>query len=514
MAAAATELRTFPIFRTSLELSDRNAYTGAVAIARQWIGSKCGPGRALEEGAHVAFETPDARGAIREVAHEDGRIWAARLEDLRDEGKGRIWTTDLFVERRGAGLVRFGAELMLRAVGGATERFGHSRPRVVREILAQLSAEADGVALTEAAEQVDDDAIGSFVDLLTGPRRLPVIALSRDEDGKTAIDPANLARDLAGGAHLRILDSEASWELTRRLGKAWSVYKGAIRIYLPGVSEDDDPFRHPLSFSTPFRTEKAQLAWLAERVLPHGFRDRDQDARFWRIGLLRQLAAPAAADTSAEVEALRARLEQAERDRETAEALMAEADAARERAEQEAARLGSELDALRKTLAALPSAASGRGASAADVAPLITEQLTVADALRLVEVLFPDRLVVLEPAKTSADHSGAFRHPKRALDLLWTLATDYWAKLAGGQGDVEARRVFGNSYAPKEASTLAQRGRDLRTFRCNGMDIFMERHLKIGVKDSPAETLRIHFHWDGEARRIVIGHCGPHIPFG
>lgn len=513
MVAATTELRTSPIFRTSFELTDRDAYARAVAIARDWIGGKCGPGHVLGEGAHVPFETTDARGIIREVAHEDGRIWAARLEDCREEQEGRIWTTDLFVERRGAGLVRFGAELVLRAAGRAVERFGHSRPRVVREILAQLSAEADGVALTEKAESVAADDLDSFVDLLTRPRRLPVVALSRDEAGATPVDPATLARDLAGGAHLRILDSGASWELTRRLGKAWSVYNRAIRIYLPGVSEEDDPFRHPLSLWNALRTEKAQMAWLAERVLPFGFRDRDQDARFWRIGLVRQIGGPGAEGASAEVEDLKARLDQAERDRDTAEALMAEADAAREKAEQEAARLASEHDALRRSLAVLPSAASGQGASAADVAPLVTGELTVADALRLVEVLFPDRLVVLEPAKRAARQSDSFRYPERALDLLWTLATSYWATLVGGEGDTEARRVFGNSYAPKEAETLTQRGRELRTFCWNGEDIFMEKHLKIGVKDSAAETLRIHFHWDGVGKRIVIGHCGPHIPF-
>lgn len=41
----------------------------------------------------------------------------------------------------------------------------------------------------------------------------------------------------------------------------------------------------------------------------------------------------------------------------------------------------------------------------------------------------------------------------------------------------------------------------------------MEQHLKIGVKDSPAEALRIHFAWVADERKIVIGHCGPHLDF-
>ncbi len=39
----------------------------------------------------------------------------------------------------------------------------------------------------------------------------------------------------------------------------------------------------------------------------------------------------------------------------------------------------------------------------------------------------------------------------------------------------------------------------------------MFQYLKIGVKDSVHETWRTYFTWDPKARRIVIGHCGPHL---
>ena len=40
----------------------------------------------------------------------------------------------------------------------------------------------------------------------------------------------------------------------------------------------------------------------------------------------------------------------------------------------------------------------------------------------------------------------------------------------------------------------------------------MWQHLKIGVKDSLSRTLRIHFFWDPGAGKVVIGHCGKHLP--
>ena len=42
----------------------------------------------------------------------------------------------------------------------------------------------------------------------------------------------------------------------------------------------------------------------------------------------------------------------------------------------------------------------------------------------------------------------------------------------------------------------------------------MLKHLKIGIKDSLSETLRVHFEWLADEKRIVIGHCGGHLPFG
>jgi len=40
----------------------------------------------------------------------------------------------------------------------------------------------------------------------------------------------------------------------------------------------------------------------------------------------------------------------------------------------------------------------------------------------------------------------------------------------------------------------------------------MFRHLKIGIADDPTQTIRVHFHWDATRRKIVIGHCGEHLP--
>jgi hypothetical protein len=92
------------------------------------------------------------------------------------------------------------------------------------------------------------------------------------------------------------------------------------------------------------------------------------------------------------------------------------------------------------------------------------------------------------------------------------LSEDYYEALLEGKGDQFAKNAFGNgSFAAKEASTLSNDGKDRRTFSYGGSEILMEKHLKHGVKDSLADTLRIHFEWIPGKKLLVIGHCGKHL---
>src|SRR5262249_38597658 len=107
-----------------------------------------------------------------------------------------------------------------------------------------------------------------------------------------------------------------------------------------------------------------------------------------------------------------------------------------------------------------------------------------------------------------------FKFPEKVGQLLWLLATEYRAALVSGKGDTEARKVLGSAYAACESETTGQNGgaKAMRTFDYQGEQVTMEKHLKVGVKESDARTARVYFHWDSERGRIVIGHCGPHLP--
>ncbi len=143
----------------------------------------------------------------------------------------------------------------------------------------------------------------------------------------------------------------------------------------------------------------------------------------------------------------------------------------------------------------------------------VAGEVKVHDYLLAISTLYPDAIVLLPSAVRSAEEADKFEHAADLSNMLLKLVTDYRDSLIAGKNSQEAVRLFGrNNFSTKESDILTRKGEERRTFSYKGESIFMENHLKIGVKDSEARTLRVHFHWDAEAKKIVIGWCGKHLP--
>ena len=135
--------------------------------------------------------------------------------------------------------------------------------------------------------------------------------------------------------------------------------------------------------------------------------------------------------------------------------------------------------------------------------------------LELVDELCPESFVVLDSAWKSADEAAGFEQGDRLFQRLWRLATTYREASLTSQPDVVGIQVFGaNAFAARESDGIEKSptARGARTFSYRSEEVVMWQHLKIGVKDSVNRTLRVHFLWDPEAGRVVIGHCGKHLP--
>lgn len=178
-----------------------------------------------------------------EAVSGDG-VWAFRFdtadEGLRaSDGIERKWRTEVVIatpEDTGAPL--FSVRLsVITAVSGIP--FARSAPALIREI-----GKIEGASFGEIPVDRSGYVAGAFdfIGWLSRRERKPVVAISGDRSDLYA----RLKRSLLGFAQVVRVDEDLSWRLTRALGKKWSVYEGAIRVYYPGLDpEVHTPFYHP-----------------------------------------------------------------------------------------------------------------------------------------------------------------------------------------------------------------------------------------------------------------------------
>lgn len=138
-----------------------------------------------------------------------------------------------------------------------------------------------------------------------------------------------------------------------------------------------------------------------------------------------------------------------------------------------------------------------------------------AEALDLAQEAFPDRLLFLPPARKSAE---AFIHGSTAevWEVLRSMAVVLHPLIFGQEGGHVAKRFqdqtgFELTLRDMKANKRNQAFARLRTVEYNGAVHDMTAHVK-GRSNKPGETLRVHFFADYGQNRLVIGHCGEHLP--
>jgi hypothetical protein len=242
-----------------------------------------------------------------------------------------------------------------------------------------------------------------------------------------------------------------------------------------------------------------------------------------RAQLSQMIERAKAGDQSEELAEYVALLESADQELQLKDEELARIRSNYEEKEHEVRALQADIANLKHALSGLQSSDDGRDDLAEALVPLrdsvaavLKGSTSLQQTVDLIATLYSDRVIFLETAKRSAKESdrGGFRHGAKAFELLQKLATEYWQLLADGKSDQQAKGVFGqNAYSANEASALSDDGKRRRTFNYRGREFLMEKHLKHGVKDSLAETLRIHFEWLAHEKKIIVGHCGKHLDF-
>jgi len=460
--------------------------------------------------------------------------FSAELSHRDDQVAGRRWTT-------GIGLRQVNADApvectFLLKTDEASARvlapIQVTRPRIVLDVVNQCNP-LNGTVGTRV-KQLDESSAAAFLaEVERVDRSHPIVVISALRDGSYLVQPERLRQLLVGIADVVLIPASVNtFEIEKVLGRRYGAWGGAVNVlsrfkarnpggccdnslYMPdrlrdlaeaGVNLDSEilsAVTHQTNVPTSWRHISMDV--VAQAILRGELEDAISQAKQSDGGTgylpLLESAMDQLSEKDKIIEGLREDVQ--ERDDHILELDSSVQGLKFSLAGRRQAVVNSDDDELH---AVLPIR---EGVSA-----LLTGEPTLEQSLTVIRTLFPERIVVLDSALESARESEAFRFGRKGFDLLWKLASGYWPAVANGGGDAEGRKVFGqNAYAQNEAGALSNEGKRRRTFEYKGQDILMEKHLKIGVKDSVAETLRVHFEWVAADRAIVIGHCGKHLDF-
>ena len=139
------------------------------------------------------------------------------------------------------------------------------------------------------------------------------------------------------------------------------------------------------------------------------------------------------------------------------------------------------------------------------------------DCLNAIKKLLPDSLKILPEADKSAKDHEKFTNIDQLFELLWKLGTDFQERMRpeGSRSSEIVQAVFSKGqYAPYSSKKNKGGKRKCPTVKYKGKTIEMDEHLKIGGGGEGApenSCLRIHFSWDVESKKVLIGHCGKHL---
>ncbi len=516
-----------PISQILLCLTDRNAYQDAIKESVSWLAKRAQgkiPPSAFRGLPFDLTNQPTANPTEAvEVETEQGKAWAARLSYPDMRTPQRSWVTEIAIKQE-SGLTLFGARLT-NVTRGEDAPYSPSVPGVILQILSKLSAEIDGEPISNEVKTIADmQDLSAFVELAESQnRQLPIVAISVDENDQGIVPESELIKRIGGACHLYKFSPDASWELTRKWDRPWSVFNKAVRIYAPRLNrEEDGARRHKLLLPNNNPEWERTLTDLAIEILPRTFENRGEFSHLLRfetirakyLASLRKVDQLTGAISRSQVEALEneaLRLQQQiEDDSAAANELLNEAARARETAEEDRNSAWAESGRLRARIATLEAALSS-GKTNSD-APLEDYQKIEEWCAQHLS----GHIIVLPKAIRETRRNGASSVIVKFNDALLLLRDFYVPMRRGIEGYSRIRfdekcRELGLEESACFSTPGAIKQFPEYSIQYNGQKRWMERHLKFGQGYDLQHMFRIYFYWDDDEQVLVIGNMPTHL---
>lgn len=513
----------------------KETFAAARDLVLRWVAPRAGSPLPPKAWEGESFEL-DAIGSQRAAAvrlDEPRMYWSARLDDADKGVAQRTWVTEIGIGVEGQDVVILGVRLVC-VTRGEDSPYDPSIPGVVAQAIDRLDAHLDDRKLTPGDWLVSNPGdVDKLVALLmNSSRRCDVIVCALPEYSveprEALINIDRVRRRTAGVAHVAIITGPASFLLTDRVGREFSVFRGAVRTYRPGFDLTlDEPFRHPLGVPERIQSWSGGPTgfedFLVAQAIHRSATSRDRETLLISFAEARELAIRHRRQTEGEGSQTDAEMLQAAWDEiarlnqdhvqelDEYKQLLAEAEQEREAALEDAQQARAQVQAI-----------SWR----AETLEKRIEEQTGAPVL----VPIPSDLDGIEEwcwehlAGRVDVHSRAFRGAKNCeyedTSLVFRfllLLRDYYVPMRQS-GGAELRVAYEARCAElglkdEETFTGPGWGEEGETYvvRYRGQRRKLDRHLTKGTSREPRYCFRLYFFWDDETAQVVVGWLPSHL---
>jgi hypothetical protein len=231
----------------------------AINEVLKWAQNRCGGRLPAEAWRHEPFEylAGGRNSSCVRLQSADADIWALRADDPDKTVPGRVWTNEVVIGLLPNQPARFSARLLCSTQEDELLIEPHT-PGFVQQVVekCRLARGSIPIFVDPLVVSGKHEADGLIKHLVDPKRELPTFVITLPPGSRERhpwIDAGRLARAMLGIAHVAIVEAELTWRLTNRFGKFRSVFGGAVRAYMPGFDENDDPFVHKLVLADQIR---------------------------------------------------------------------------------------------------------------------------------------------------------------------------------------------------------------------------------------------------------------------
>ena len=469
------------------------------------------------------------RAAARKL--ESPKYWAFRLiEGLKDKDTNRTWTTEVGIDERHSNQVIFGCRVMC-SQRGLQDIIPRSIPRFVRDIAFEQKVTLDGRVTSAKPWIIDNkDAVDRLVLFLqSADRNHPVVLFALpeyDSDlNETSIPVDLFIRRTVGYVHTAIITSVASFALMDRLGREFSVYRGAVRTYNPRFDPDSDhPTDHPVASAAriqewQYTEESPFIEFLVRQTLRLTRPRRDLERELPSFQTIERIAAKKSRDNAKKAGQSDAELLELSQD----EALAAQKDVKEYAdllaiAEQELDRSRSNVQNLLETRFHLSQRIENLKKQLRESGQTTT--LEIPSSLDGFENWCQENLlgfVTLHPRAFQAVKKSKYEDVGLIYEAL-ILLRDFYVpmKREGGKERKDSFddkcRKLGIKEDPTFSGTRWGEQGDTYIVRYGAQRCLLERHLKKGNEhNNEQRCFRLYFFWQEEEQMVVVGWLPSHL---